>query len=289
VVGRGELTDKAWAQLAPLLPRNRQRGGRWWDHRTVLNGILWKLRTGAPWRDLPERYGPWQTCYDRLVRWLQDGTWDRLLAHAQTKPDALGDLGVDRHRRRHQHPCPPARRRCPQACCPRGHQKGIAHDLVEALARSRGGLTTKIHLGCDGKGRPLGVVLTGGQRHDSTQLEPVLDAIGVLRPAGRGRPRKRPDHLVADKGYSYLRCRQLLRRRGIAHTIPQRSDQRARRASRPRRPLAFDRARYRGRNVVERCFNRLKQFRAVATRYEKRAVNYRAMVVIASLLLWLDG
>jgi transposase len=135
----------------------------------------------------------------------------------------------------------------------------------------------------------LSVVLTPGQRHDSTQLEPVLDAICVPRPSGRGRPRKRPDHLVADKGYSYPRCRRLLRRRGIPHTIPQRSDQRAHRARRPGRPLGFDRARYRGRNVVERCFNRLKHFRAVATRYDKRAVNYRAMVVIASLLIWLDG
>jgi transposase len=135
----------------------------------------------------------------------------------------------------------------------------------------------------------LSVVLTPGQRHDSTQLEPVLDAISVPRPGGRGRPRKRPAYLVADKGYSYPSCRQLLRRRGIPHTIPQRSDQRARHARRPGRPLGFDRARYRGRNVVERCFNRLKQFRAVATRYDKRAVNYRTMVVIASLLLWLDG
>jgi transposase len=92
VVGRGELTDRAWAQLAPLLPRNQRRGGRWCDHRRVINGILWKLRTGAPWRDLPERYGPWQTCYDRFIRWRRDGTWDRLLAHAQTKSDAVGEL-----------------------------------------------------------------------------------------------------------------------------------------------------------------------------------------------------
>ena len=92
MVGRGELTDTAWAQLAPLLPGNQRRGGRWRDHRRVINGISWKLRTGAPWRDLPEHYGPWQTCYDRFVRWRRDGTWDRLLAHAQTKSDAVGEL-----------------------------------------------------------------------------------------------------------------------------------------------------------------------------------------------------
>jgi transposase len=132
------------------------------------------------------------------------------------------------------------------------------------------------------------VVLTPGQRHDSTQLEAVLDGIRVPRPGGRGRPRKRPDHLIADKGYSYARCRMLLRQRGIPHTIPERSDQRERRARRPGRPLTFDRERYRRRNVVERCINRLKQWRGLATRYEKRALNYRAMVVIASLMLWLN-
>ena len=92
MIGRGELTDRAWAQLAPLLPRNQRRGGRWRDHRRVVNGVLWKLRTGAPRRDLPGRYGPWQTCYDRFIRWRRDGTWDRLLAWAQTKADAVGEL-----------------------------------------------------------------------------------------------------------------------------------------------------------------------------------------------------
>jgi transposase len=92
-VGRGELTDAAWAVVAPLLPENGGRGQQWADHRAVINGILWKLRTGGPWRDLPARYGKWQTCYDRFVRWRRDGTWDRLLAHVQTKSDAVG--GVD--------------------------------------------------------------------------------------------------------------------------------------------------------------------------------------------------
>jgi transposase len=77
-------------------------------NRTVVNGIVWKLRTGTPWRDLPERDGPWQTCYDRFVHWRRDGTWDRLLAGAQTKSDAVGELewvvGVDASSvRAHQH------------------------------------------------------------------------------------------------------------------------------------------------------------------------------------------
>ena len=92
MVGRGELTDKAWAQLAPLLPRNGRRGQPWADHRRVINGILWKLRTGAPWRDLPERYGPWQTCHARLLRWQRDGTWARLLALVQRHADAVGEV-----------------------------------------------------------------------------------------------------------------------------------------------------------------------------------------------------
>ncbi len=132
-------------------------------------------------------------------------------------------------------------------------------------------------------------MVTPGQRHDSTQLGPVLDAIRVPRPGGVGRPRKRPDRVVADKGYSYPACRALLRSRGIAHTIPERADQRERRAHRPGRKLGFDREVYRRRNVVERCVSRLKRWRAVATRYDKRAVNYRAVVVIAALMLWLDG
>jgi transposase len=126
------------------------------------------------------------------------------------------------------------------------------------------------------------VVLTPGQRHESTQLEEVLDAVRVPR-IGDGRPRKRPERLIADRGYSFTSCRRLLRRRGIPHVIPERKDQRKRRRGRPPK---FDHEAYRRRNVVERCVNRLKQWRGIATRYEKRAVNYRAAVVIASLMIW---
>ena len=189
---RGELTNAAWARLRPLLPLNGKRGGQWRDHRRVSNGILWRLRVGAPWRDVPTRYGPWPTCYDRFVRWRRDGTWDRLLAHFQAEADASGAIAwvvcIDGTVvRAHQH-----------AAGARGQPSRadkaakVAHPADEALGRSRGGLTTKIHLACDGRGRPLSVVLTPGQRHESTQLGAVLDAIRVPRPGGRGRPRKRP-------------------------------------------------------------------------------------------------
>lgn len=89
---RGEITDGAWREIEPLLPEYGRSGGQWRDHRTVVDGILWKLRTGSPWRDLPERYGPWQTCFDRFNRWRRNGTWDRLLAHAQTESDAVGEV-----------------------------------------------------------------------------------------------------------------------------------------------------------------------------------------------------
>ena len=131
------------------------------------------------------------------------------------------------------------------------------------------------------------MALTPGQWGDNPQLPVLLDAIHVPRPGGRGRPRKRPAHLIADKAYSHPSTRRLLRRRGIPHTIPERVDQRARRARRPGRRPAFDGETYRRRNVVERCINRLKQWRGLATRFEKRAANYRALVLIAALTMWL--
>jgi transposase len=90
---RFELTDEEWELIAPLLPpMDPRRGGRWRDHRQVLNGIVWRVRTGAPWRDVPERYGPWQTLYKRFARWEVDGTWARIEQHLQARADAAGEL-----------------------------------------------------------------------------------------------------------------------------------------------------------------------------------------------------
>lgn len=120
------------------------------------------------------------------------------------------------------------------------------------------------------------LLLTAGQRHEQTMFEPLMEAGAVKR--RRGRPRVRPDRVGGDKGYSSKRVRRYLRRRGIGVVIA--------RQKRERR-VRFDKDAYRQRNVVERLVNRLKQFRRVATRYEKRAVNYLAMLTIAAIMLWL--
>jgi transposase len=148
----------------------------------------------------------------------------------------------------------------------------------QALGRSQGGFSTKVHRRAEGNGRPITAVLTGGERHGQVALEAVLDR-GAVRRQGRGRPRLRPRRLAGDKGCSSPTARRRIRRRGITPIIPTNSNE-------PRDP-SFDREAYRLRNRVERLINRLKQFRRIATRYEKRAVNDLAMLTIGMALLWL--
>lgn len=129
---------------------------------------------------------------------------------------------------------------------------------------------------------------TPGQRHDCLAFEAVLADLRVAR--GRGRPRSRPDRVLADKAYSTRDIRTCLRRRGIRATIGEPSNQRAgraRRGSKGGRPAAFDAETYKQRNVVERAINKLRATRAVATRYDKREFVYRGTIDVASIRIWL--
>jgi transposase len=120
--------------------------------------------------------------------------------------------------------------------------------------------------------------LTAGQRHETTKFEALMEQ-GAVKRTGRGRPRKRPKRVLGDKGYSSRKIRGYLKRRGIAYTIARRRTE--------TRTGPFNRALYKDRNRIERLIGRFKQFRRVATRYEKRAVNFLAMVTIAAIMLWL--
>ena len=159
-----------------------------------------------------------------------------------------------------------------------------------ALGRSRGGLSTKIHQLVDGQGRPLVIALTAGQAGDSPMLKFLLADLAVARP-GPGRPRTRPHALLGDKAYSSRANRDLLRSKRVTAVIPQPSDQiehRKRRGSAGGRPPAFDAQTYKGRNVVERSFNDHKQWRGLATRYDKLAAVYRGGVVLRAITIWLS-
>ncbi len=268
-MSRVTLTDAQWERLRPLLPPQKPRTGRpAKDHRRILAGILWIARTGAPWRDLPPRFGPWQTVATRFYRWHAAGIWDALLAALQRHADVAGELDwsvyfVDGTTiRAHQHAAG-ARSGDPEA---------------EALGRGRGGFSTKVHLRVESGGRPMTLLLTLGQRHEASVFEALM-AQGTVKRTGSGRPRLRPRRVVGDKGYSSGKIRRYARRRRIAVTIPRKRNE--------RRRGPFDRAAYRARNRVERLIGRCKQFRRLATRYEKRGEHYRAMWVIAAILLWL--
>jgi transposase len=163
--------------------------------------------------------------------------------------------------------------------------KADAKPRRETLGRSRGGLTTKIHLAADTRCRPISRVTTAGHRHDCLAFESVMVGIRIHR-KGRGRPRTRPGRVLGDKAYSNQAIRAHLRRRQIKATIPEPAN-RLRRARKGGRPPRFDAEIYKQRNVVERCINKLKGYRAVASRYDKRDYMYRGTIDIASIRIWL--
>jgi transposase len=263
---RGDLTNEQWERIEPLLPKAKTKRGRpAQDHRQLLNGMLWMLRTGASWRDMPERYGKWTTIYSRFQRWRKSGTWDKMFAHLQTALDEESNVDWEVHFidsttvRAHQHAAG-AKKSSPQR---------------EALGRSRGGFTTKIHLRCEGTGRLITFLLTPGQESDVAQAEGLLEA-GLIR-RSTGHWRLRPKRLIADKGYTSRAFRKYLHQRHICCTILHRRNE--------HHQGAFEPQLYQKRKIVERLINRLKQFRRIATRYEKRAANFSAMITLASIFL----
>lgn len=252
---RGDLSEAEWRILKGLLPielESRGRGRQPEQNRSIINGILWRLRCGAPWRDVPPKYGNWNTIYRRFRRWSEAGVWETA---AVTLAEVMADschYSIDSTTVR--------------AHVSAAGGKGGAHR--RALGRSRGGFTSKLHCLADALGRPLAFILTGGQAADCKAFDTLIDL-----------PERDPDALLADKGYDADIIRADLAKRKIKAVIPGRSNRRI--------TIDYDRALYKKRNRIERMFGHLKINRAIATRYDQLANSFLGMVHLATARYWL--
>jgi transposase len=244
---RYELTDHEWFAIQPLLP-NKPRGVPRVDDRRTLNGIFWVLRSGAPWRDLPSSLGPYTTSYNRFVRWR---CWCLEPDHEGAGHNARRIRSDDRH-----------------VYCPSASTRRLyCQEQKPIMGRSRGGLSSKIHAVVDANGLPVQLALTAGEAHDNRLAGKLLSRL------------KSGTMLLADRGYDADWIRALAAKKGVWANIPPKCNRKS--------PICFSPYLYRARNSIERFFNKIKQCRRVATRYDKLAANYLAFVQLASIRLWL--
>jgi transposase len=237
------------------MPRTVLRNDQWdcgvtaENNRLFVEAVLWIVRTGSPWRDLPNYFGYWHQVYVRYSRWSKKDIWEKVMKMASNSPD-FEYLMVD-------------------GSIVRVHQHGAAkksEQANEAQGKSRGGLSTKIHAAVDALGNPVRFILTEGQPSEYDQADALIEGF----PA---------DFVLADKGYDSDKFVDKIIACGATPVIPPRKnsiDQRD-----------YNKEIYKERNHVERLFQKLKHYRRIATRYERLAINYMAMLSLVATIIWL--
>ena len=252
---RHDMSDAEWKILHSVLPHKHQGPERVHDRR-VMDGIFLVLRTGTPWRDLPERYGPYTTCDNRYNRWSKNGIWTSIMAklHRLVDDDDGSDDGLSGS----------VRLRMADSSSIRVHKHGAGAPRdgeSPQIGVSRGGRTTKVHLGIDGNAMVKTVFLTPGQAADCTRAEALLADPG------------QDETVVGDKAYDTDSILGLIETAGATAVIPSKSNRKS--------PRSLDRETDKTRNLVEHFFGRIKEFRRVATRYDKTARNFLSAVRLA--------
>ncbi|AYA42299.1 IS5 family transposase [Xenorhabdus nematophila] len=243
------LTDDSWK----LLSRIMHLTGRIYnksEHRMTLEGMLFRMRTGIPWRDLPREFGDWNTVFRRFNLWSKKGVMTEIFQFLSRFNDPQW-LFID-------------------ASIVKTHQDGacVKAPCEQAIGKSRGGNSTKIHLAVDSGGLPVHFDLSGGQLHDVSDAESLV----LSSPEA--------EVVVADKGYDSQALRDLIKNRKARHVIPGKENSKQGNDD-------IDWCLYRYRHLVENAFLKIKKYRAVATRYDKLARNYESLVALAFSIMWL--
>jgi transposase len=247
------LADESWLKiLACLRSEPHVYVGNEAKTRRFLEAFLWISRSGSQWRLLPDAYGNWNSIYKRFARWQKLGVWQHLLQYVASDPD-LENVILDSTIVR-AHPCAA------------GARKIDGGQAAQALGRSAGGFSTKIHITVDGLGNPLRVQLSAGQRHDISQAPDLIVGLKFKR-------------AIADRGYAAEPFLDLIRAQGAEPVIPSHPRSRVKRE--------YDTWLYRERHLVECFINKIKHFRRVFARFDKLDARYLAIVQFVCALIWL--
>jgi transposase len=241
------ITDDIWSRITPILKNFRIYFS--YELRLFIEAVLWKLRTGAPWRDLPTEFGSHSTVFNKFNRWSNYGLWQEIFKQIQGEIDDEWNFIDSTIVKAHQ------------------HSTGYPSNESEQIGKSVAGNSTKIHMLSDAHGNPVNFILTEGQLHDSK-------IAGELINISSG------ENIIADRAYSSLEIRDQIIKKGAQAIIPKKKN------SVNKTNIGFDNHLYKIRHLAENLFARLKHFRSIATRYEKKSNNFASMIYLGCAFIW---
>ena len=247
------LSDTQWSKIVNFLKTCPDiYTGQEIHLRRFIQAVLWITRSGSQWRLLPKSYGNWNSVYKRFARWCDKGVFQRLHQHFVNDPDMewlIIDTTIVR-----AHPCAA------------GALKTSGGQDSQALGRSRGGFSTKIHVAVDGLGNPLRFQLSAGQQHDITCAEALIDGYSS-------------EYVIADTSYDATGCVESITGSGAVPVIPPRANR--------REPRTYDVQLYKERHLVECFINKIKHYRRVFSRFDKLATRYMGFLSLVAAIIWL--
>ena len=246
---RTMLSDPQWELLCRVMLHSGHVYNKT-KHRMTFDGILYRMRTGCPWRDLPEEFGRWNTVFKRFNLWSKNGVFELIFNQLSANPDPEWLFIDGSIVRAHQ------------------HSTGAASQEPQGIGKSRGGNTTKIHLVVDSGGLPVHFELSAGQIHDMAHAESLVTEAPEAK------------CITADKGYDSESLREHIRDTGAKPNIPRKNNSQKGNDD-------MDWCLYKWRHLVENAFARIKHFRAIATRYDKLLRNYASVLALAFSMMWL--